>query len=151
MSEDRSLLGPDPQKLAKIARETMSATERRRRYNKISFCDDAYWYPSQLRWFETGSGPARERLLAGGNGLGKSDAGIFEVCLHATGDYFSWWRGRRFDKPVQIWVCGFSQGLVRDTLQFKLLGSIDDIGTGFLPLESIARRLVMFPGGHRRG
>src|SRR5262249_13718443 len=139
--------GPDPLKIAKLARETMSALERRRRYNKISFCDDAYWYESQKRWFETGSGQARERLLAGGNRVGKTDAGAFEVSVHATGDYPIWWKGRRCDKPLQIWVVGFSQGLVRDTLQFKLLGSIEDIGSGFLPLDSLARRPIMYMGG----
>jgi phage terminase large subunit-like protein len=142
-----SELGPDPLKIAKLAQQTMSALERRKRYNKISFLDEAYWYPSQLKFFETGSGDARVRLLAGGNRVGKTDTGAAEISWHASGDYPSFWRGRRFDKPPRIWVVGFSQGVVRDTLQRKLLGNIDDIGSGMVPLEYLAKRPIMYMGG----
>jgi phage terminase large subunit-like protein len=127
----------------------MSAVERRKRYNKISYLDDSYWYPSQLKFFETGSGAARVRLLCGGNRVGKTDTLAAECAFHAMGGpaYPVWWRGRRYDKPPRIWICGPSQGVVRDTLQRKVLGNLDDIGSGMVALESLAERPILFPGG----
>ena len=37
--------------------------------------------------------------------------------------------------------------MVRDTLQRKLLGTMADFGTGMLPLETLARKPILFPGG----
>src|SRR5262249_14767750 len=53
-------------------------------------------YPKQAAFHAAGA-TARERLLMAGNQLGKTLAGGFEVAMHMTGRYPSWWRGKRFD------------------------------------------------------
>src|SRR5258708_28105898 len=39
--------------------------------------------------------PSRQRLLMAGNKVGKTLCSAFEVAIHATGRYPSWWRGSR--------------------------------------------------------
>src|ERR1019366_7877858 len=36
---------PDPQRLLKLARQTLSSAERRRKYSRIDFMDTAFGYP----------------------------------------------------------------------------------------------------------
>ena len=50
MSDD----APDPRKLVKLAAQTLSSAERRRKYRKIDFLDTAFWYPTQLAFFADG-------------------------------------------------------------------------------------------------
>lgn len=65
--------------------------------------------------------------------------GLYELTLHATGRYPTWWQGRRFDRPIQGWAAGDTQKTVRDILQAKLFGPVNLIGTGVLPGEYIER------------
>lgn len=137
---------PDPQALIRLARQTLSSSERRKKYRRIDFLDASYWYPSQKAFFMAGSSGVHQRLIYGGNQSGKTLSAAFEVALHMTGDYPFWWTGKRFDKPIRVWAVGESGQLVRDTLQKKLCGD-DEFGTGMIPLESFAKRPVMVPGG----
>ena len=137
---------PDPQALIKFARQTLSSSERRKRYRRIDFLDQSYWYPSQKSFFMAGSSGVHQRLIYGGNQSGKTLAAAFEVALHMGGDYPFWWTGKRFTKPIRVWGVGESGQLVRDTLQKKLCGD-DEFGTGMIPLESFAKKPVMVPGG----
>ncbi|MDH2400784.1 terminase family protein [Bradyrhizobium sp. SSUT18] len=137
---------PDPQALIRLARQTLSSSERRKKYRRIDFLDASYWYPSQKAFFLAGSSGVHQRLIYGGNQSGKTLSAAFEVALHMTGDYPFWWTGKRFDKPIRVWAVGESGQLVRDTLQKKLCGD-DEFGTGMIPLESFAKRPVMVPGG----
>jgi len=144
MSDDT----PDPQKLLKLARQTMSSAERRRKYRRIDFLDTSFWYPTQLAFFAAGSSGAHQRLLYGGSQSGKTTCGAAEAAWHVSGEYPYWWTGKRFDKPIRCWVVGESTTLVRDTLQRKLCGGDgDDFGTGTIPLESFGRKPLMIPGG----
>lgn len=142
MAEDT----PDPQALIRLARQTLSSSERRRKYRAIDFLDQAYWYPSQKAFFMAGSSGVHQRLIYGGNQSGKTLSAAFEVALHMTGDYPYWWTGKRFTRPIRVWAVGESGQLVRDTLQKKLCGS-DEFGTGMIPLESFGKKPVMVPGG----
>jgi phage terminase large subunit-like protein len=142
MAED----APDPQKLIKLARQTLSSAERRRKFRQIDFLDTSYWYPTQLKFFAAGSSGAHQRLLFSGNQSGKSRACSFEVATHLSGEYPEWWTGKRFNKPIRCWVVGESVILVRDTCQKHLCGR-DDFGTGLLPLESFAKKPLMVAGG----
>ena len=66
--------------------------------------------------------------------VGNSEGvGGYEVVRHATGIYPSWWKGRRFNRPVSIWVAGDTGTTVRDIIQMKLLGPITDMGSGLIP------------------
>src|SRR5207248_9232655 len=97
---------PDPQALIKLARQTLSSSERRKRYRRIDFLDSAYWYPTQLHFFAAGSSGLHQRLIYGGNQTGKTLSAAFEVALHMSGDYPNWWTGKRFTKPIRVWAVG---------------------------------------------
>lgn len=137
---------PDPQALIRLARNSLSSAERRRKYRRLDFLGIDFWYRPQLEFFAAGGSGVHQRLIYGGNQTGKSESAAFEVAVHATGEYPEWWTGKRFDKPLRIWVVGESTMLVRDTLQRKLCGG-DEFGTGLIPLERFARKPVMVPGG----
>lgn len=83
---------------------------------------------------------ARERLLKAGNQLGKTWSAAFEVAMHLSGRYPNWWEGRRFDNAIKAWACGETTEVVRDSMQFLLLGKFDDMGTGTIPRDAIADR-----------
>lgn len=93
-------------------------------------------YPKHIDFFEAGKS-YRERGFIAGNRVGKTEAGNYEVTCHATGLYPSWWNGLRFTHPVLIWVGGDTATTVRDITQKKLVGEINDIGSGMLPKDTI--------------
>jgi phage terminase large subunit-like protein len=137
---------PDPQALIRLARQTMSSAERRKKYRRIDFMDQTFFYPTQKAFFAAGSSGVHQRLIYGGNQSGKTLSCAAEVTWHLTGAYPDWWTGKRFDKPIRVWAVGESGQLVRDTIQRKLCGD-DEIGTGMVPLESFGKKPVMIPGG----
>jgi len=115
--------------------ETLKAEKSRRRTeDKLRYYVP---YARQSEFHHAGS-THRERLLMAGNQLGKTLAGGFEVAMHATGIYPSWWQGKRFDRPVVIWACGVTGEVVRDTVQKVLVGRPGAEGTGAIPKDAIA-------------
>jgi hypothetical protein len=50
--------------------------------------------------------------------------------MHTTSRYPDWWRGRRFERPVNAWACGVTSEVVRDTVQRVLVGRPGQEGTG---------------------
>ena len=137
---------PDPQALIRLARQTLSSSERRKKFRRIDFLDTTFWYPTQLKFFAAGSTGVHQRLLYGGNQVGKTLCAAAEVAWHLTGDYPEWWTGKRFTKPIRCWVVGESMILVRDSLQRLLCGG-QEFGTGTIPLESFGRKPIMISGG----
>lgn len=99
-------------------------------------------YPKHHKFFDLGS-ECRERVFLAANRAGKSTAGAYEVACHATGKYPSWWTGKRFDKPVEIWVAGKDKTTTRDTIQVALLGPLGAPGTGMIPASDIKRTASM--------
>ncbi|HXS06270.1 MAG TPA: terminase family protein [Rhizomicrobium sp.] len=98
-------------------------------------------YQKQQLFFEKGA-TFRERMILGGNRTGKSETGAAEVAYHATGLYPSWWRGKRWKRPVTIWAAGVSGQAVRDVSQTKLLGPpgvAAALGSGFIPKSCILK------------
>jgi phage terminase large subunit-like protein len=137
---------PDPQALIKLARQTLSSSERRKKFRRIDFMDTSFWYATQLAFFAAGSSGAHQRLIFGGNQTGKTLSCAAEVSWHLTGQYPDFWTGKRFNKAIRCWAVGESATLVRDTLQKKLCGD-QEFGTGVVPLESFGRKPTMTPGG----
>ena len=99
---------PDPQGLIRLARQTLSSSERRKRYRKIDFMDTAFWYPTQLAFFAAGSSGVHQRLIYSGNQAGKTLSCAAEVAWHLSGNYPIWWTGKRFTKPIRVWAVGES-------------------------------------------
>lgn len=117
--------------------------DRRRSRKKLAtfFLDEGplrrELYPKHLRFFEAGL-THRIRLILAANRVGKTlGMGGYETTLHLTGRYPAWWKGRRFSKPVRAWAAGDTLQTTRDTVQEKLLGPIDMLGTGLIPANKI--------------
>jgi len=82
----------------------------------------------------------RQRLCLAANRVGKTEGiGLYEAVLHALGRYPDWWPGRRFDRPVKIWIAGKTNKTAYEILQEKLLGPTDARGTGLVPGDDLAR------------
>lgn len=125
--------------------EALEIVARDQKYNKFQsyFPDSGDFrrelYPKHIQFFNAGS-EFLERAFIAGNRVGKTEAGAFEVTCHATGNYPDWWQGRRFNRPVLIWVGGDTATTVRDIIQKKLVGDdINDMGSGMLPRDSIIK------------
>lgn len=117
-------------------RNRLRQAVERKKFNQMDFYEP---YPKQLEFFAQGVAH-RERTFFAGNQLGKTTAGAFEATCHATGRYPSWWNGRRFDKPTRGWLCGPSNGALRDGAQQKLLGTArveEAFGTGMIPRDCL--------------
>jgi hypothetical protein len=100
-------------------------------------------YVKHMEFFKAGT-KHRERLMLAANRIGKTESvGLYELTLHLTGQYPEWWTEengfRKFKKPITAWVAGDTGKTVREILQTKLLGPINDMGTGVLPYESIIK------------
>lgn len=93
-------------------------------------------YPKHHEFFAKGV-DCRTRLFTAGNQVGKSTSSAYELTCHLTGRYPSWWTGKRFDGPVNVWIVGKNSELVRQTIQPTLLGHVGNFGTGFIPLENL--------------
>lgn len=111
--------------------------ERRSQYKILQyFRDDGPYrrelYAKHMQFF-AGGATYKERLFMAANRVGKSESGAYETNCHLTGEYPSWWTGRRFDQPVQWWACGTTSETTRDIVQDKLCGGINQLGTGMIP------------------
>lgn len=78
-----------------------------------------------------------ERAFIAGNRVGKSYAIGYEATLHLIGWYPDWWTGRRFDRPVKIWASGEDAKAVRESFQPKLIGTMEEPGTGLIPKANL--------------
>lgn len=90
------------------------------------------FYPQQLEFFAAGA-EYQFRLMMAANQVGKSTSAGYEVALHATGEYPSWWTGLRFDRPPRIIIGGEDYDILRRSVQLKLLGPVGDPGSGMIP------------------
>lgn len=123
------------QELHRLMAELQRTTDR----NKI----DSYFpdegplrrelYQKHTEFFKLGA-DHKQRLVLAANRVGKSESmGAFEVACHCTGIYPAWWEGFRFTRaPKTVWIAGTAAKDVRDAIQLKLLGPMDDIGTGMI-------------------
>jgi len=102
--------------------------------NKTWYCLDKY--PKAKEFFEAGN-RYRIRLLDGANQTGKtSDAG-FEVVAHATGLYPPNWVGKIKKGPSKWWIAGETNRDVREIMQERLIGPVDERGTGLIPYHCL--------------
>lgn len=125
--------------------ELIEEKKRREKYNSIkSYYPDKgplrrELYPKHMEFFKAGAN-YRERLFMAANRVGKTEgAGGFEVALHLTGDYPDWWKGKRFNRPTKCRASGDTAKSVRDILQEKLLGPMNDMGSRLIPKDLIEK------------
>jgi phage terminase large subunit-like protein len=84
--------------------------------------------------------PASQKLLLGGNQIGKTWCAAMETAYHLTGQYPDWWEGARYTMPVTAMIGSNTNETCRDIVQKELFGEpLDDekIGTGTIPIECI--------------
>jgi phage terminase large subunit-like protein len=130
--------GSDAERLAAKRRLAVLLAEKNRRIarNKLA----AYKPYTKQRDFHAAGAHARERLLMAGNQLGKTFCGAAEMAMHLTGQYPSWWEGRRWTRPVRAWAGSKTGEVTRDGVQRLLVGEPKDRsawGTGLIPGDSI--------------
>ena len=97
-------------------------------------------YDKQLAFLNAGA-TQRVRAFMAGNRCGKTYAGSMEGAMHLTGIYPTWWKGKRFDKPIKAWAGSDTTESTRDILQEAYLGgkNEEDHGTGTIPKENIVK------------
>jgi len=88
---------PDPANLLRLARQALTSSEFRKKFHLADFWGPNEFYDPQMQFFAEGA-KRHQRLIRGGNQVGKSFACAFEASLHMTGQYPKWWQGRRFDR-----------------------------------------------------
>lgn len=98
-------------------------------------------YTWQVKWHNSGA-TSSERALLAANRVGKTRTGGAEVAIHVTGQYPEWWKGKRFDHPINCIVAGPTNELTRDTTQCELFGMMEEgekkpTGMGWVPADCI--------------
>lgn len=127
---------------ASITPEDVMLELHRRKYRKIDYMFPDYGpfaragYKKHLDFFRSTKDFKEVGFLAG-NRTGKTESGGCAVTYWLTGEYPDWWEGKRFHRPVNGMICGVTAKLVRDSVQSKLLGPSDAIGTGLIPKDAI--------------
>lgn len=100
-------------------------------------------HPKQESFHGLGAA-CRERLFLAGNRVGKTFCGATEGAMHLTGIYPSWWTGRRFEHPVEMWAASDTSETTRDILQNEYLGNPNKGSSGAvhhsLIIDTSARR-----------
>ncbi len=94
----------------------------------------------------------RERLLMAGNQLGKTTCAGFEVAMHLSGHYPKWWRGKRFDAPINAWAASVTGEATRDNPQRVLIGRLAKAAPENQPRQAALERhwlreVTRVPGG----
>jgi phage terminase large subunit-like protein len=96
-------------------------------------------YPKHMKCFSKGA-EFSERCMMAANRVGKSEGvGAYEMSLHLTGRYPDWWEGKRFTRAINAWACGTTSTTARDIVQFKLVGTPEERGTGLIPAKYIIK------------
>ena len=93
-------------------------------------------YPKQAIFHAIGA-TKRNRLLSAGNQNGKTYSCGAEMAMHLTGEYPSWWKGKRFAEPILGWAASKNGAATRDNPQLRLFGPPGQLGTGMIPKRCI--------------
>jgi phage terminase large subunit-like protein len=127
--------------------QAAKAAVERRRFHAKDFFEP---YRKQQDFLDAGA-KYNERLISAGNQLGKTTVGAFEAACHLTGEYPSWWRGRRFQEPVNAWAASINAEKTRDGVQAQLCGKPgvpEEFGTGMIPKAAFLERPSLRHGTH---
>jgi phage terminase large subunit-like protein len=93
-------------------------------------------YKKHIDFFNA-SATHSELALVAANRVGKTTAASYAMCAHLTGRYPSFWKGRRFDRPITGWCAGVDAKSARESVQAALFGEPGRQGQGMLPAEVI--------------
>lgn len=143
--------GPDPNDIRRHAKKMLTGMEYRRKYRRIDFYRPN---PKQMQFHNLAE---PEKMLRGGNQMGKTQGGAAEMTMHSLALYPDWHTGRKFLVPPKIerpydfigWYGCTTSGKTRDGAQVKLLGDVRQqggLGTGLIPLDNIVGKPTMARG-----
>lgn len=76
--------------------------------------------------FHNAGSKNRMRAMICANRVGKTRPSGAEVACHLMGWYPSWWKGRKFDHPIDCIVAAPSAELFRDQVQKELFGELKE-------------------------
>lgn len=93
-------------------------------------------YPKALDFWKAGK-TFNYRLLDGANQTGKTSTAGAEVAYHVTGLYPDWWEGRVLKGPSKWWIAGETNRDVKEIMQDRFLGPVDEWGTGLIPFHCL--------------
>jgi phage terminase large subunit-like protein len=117
--------------------------ERRKQIYKLEYYKP---YQKQIDFHNAlGKGsqlPAHQKMLMAANQFGKTTCGAMEIAMHATGKYPDWWKGKRFNRAVEILVGSNTNETARDICQRELLGDPANekaLGTGTIPINCVGK------------
>jgi len=115
------------------------------KFNKLKYYDP---YPFQVEFHNDED---KRKGLRAGNQIGKTICGTVQDAFDLTGLYPDWYKGHRFEKPVNI-VCGsINNDKTRDLLQKALCGDPVDkfntLGTGWLPKNCLDKNKISLKRG----
>jgi phage terminase large subunit-like protein len=96
----------------------------------------AYKYPRAEAFWEAGL-KYNFRIFDGANQTAKTYAVGWEVAQHMTGLYRPHWKGKRLKGPSRWWAASDDNKTTRERIQDRLLGDVDNRGTGLLPNNCI--------------
>lgn len=134
--------------LAKLDLSALSDEDKRELYELLRIKDvrarrnrmEAYRPYARQAEFHAAGATYRERLFMAGNQLGKTWAGAFEMAMHLTGRYPTWWKGKRYPYAIRAMAGSESAELTRKGIQRLLIGPPelrDEWGTGAIPHDAL--------------
>lgn len=121
-----------------LKREYQLAAKER----KIEFFKPYDW---QME-FGNSTAENKQCTLLCANRVGKTFTACATLSYFLTGNYPKWWKGQRFNQPINAIACGVSGESIRDVLQKELIGEVDlknkkFSGCGLVPLAHISEYL----------
>jgi len=131
----------DKDRLLKLLKDKEEAD----RVNRLKFYDP---YDFQVKFHND---PSPRKALEAGNQIGKTVSGCAQDALDLTGLYPDWYKGHKFDRPVQLVCGGINNDKTRDLLQKALCGDPvtkeESLGTGWIPLKCLDRSKISLKRG----
>jgi len=93
-------------------------------------------YPRVVEFWKAGL-THNYRMFDGANQSGKTSGAGYEVACHVTGLYPPDWPGKKLIGPSKWWVAGETNSDVKEIMQDRFIGPVDDYGTGLIPYKCL--------------
>lgn len=100
-----------------------------------TFVHGLHKYPKFAEFYKAGN-YYRQRSIVAANRVGKTLRALCEIILHCTQDYPDSWEGRKFDRPIKVFICGDRGDTVKRVFQPILLGTPGE-QDGIIPKDRI--------------
>ena len=115
MTESRELLAAQEAQLEARLSKLTSVADSRRKSSGMS-----YYVPNPVQ-YRAHQSKARTILICGGNRIGKSTAGVMELCWHLTKQYPEWFpKERRFNRPIKAVISVDSFDKIANVIEPKI-------------------------------